>query len=383
MEWNATFDNEELHDATNLTLQDVLLTHCFTALMVDRIVTPIWYVIGITGNVISAVIWLQWRMRQNCPSAVYLSALSINDTVFLLLHPLQELKYAWFLRSIDHPVLCETYAMLFLVTQYLAPVIVLAFSVDRFIAVCCPFQKKRYCTMARAVKVVIVCVTSCILLGAVQPYLWTYDRDVMECTVREEAQRYGQRSLWSVWSWISELVVFLLVPLLVFAFNVMVIREIYHLSRSVPDARRASFKIARHLMPPGVAATNAMLLLVSFYVIFTTLPATIVYVLAIAFPAGDLTTFTSLRQVASDPMWRRYIIYISLKKVIDEICLSHYACNIFLFAATGIKFRCLVKRILLCRLTEPMTSEMVETANSSRRSIRRTTEQCMLIISRI
>ena len=34
------------------------------------------------------------------------------------------------------------------------------------------------------------------------------------------------------------------------------------------------------------AATNAMLLSVSFYVIFTTLPATVVYVLSVMFPEG-------------------------------------------------------------------------------------------------
>jgi len=58
-------------------------------MQVDRVVTPIWYVIGVTGNTLSAVVWLQRRMRANNSSAVYLVALSISDLLFLLLHFVQ------------------------------------------------------------------------------------------------------------------------------------------------------------------------------------------------------------------------------------------------------------------------------------------------------
>lgn len=83
------------------------------------------------------------------------------------------------------------------------------------------------------------------------------------------------------------------------------------------------------------AATNAMLLSVSFYVIFTTLPATLVYVLSTAFPEGNPCS----PDMASDQTWRSYVMYFTVRKVIDEICLSHYACNIFLYVITGLEFR--------------------------------------------
>jgi len=79
-------------------------------------------------------------MRRNNSSAVYLATLSVNDTLFLLLHILQELKYAWKLRTVDYPVVCELYAFIYLVTQYLAPMLVLGFTVERFIAICYPYQ---------------------------------------------------------------------------------------------------------------------------------------------------------------------------------------------------------------------------------------------------
>jgi len=79
-------------------------------------------------------------MRRNNSSAVYLATLSVNDTLFLLLHVLQELKFAWAQRTVDYPAICEMFAYIYLVTQYLAPMLVLGFTVERYIAVCYPFQ---------------------------------------------------------------------------------------------------------------------------------------------------------------------------------------------------------------------------------------------------
>jgi len=41
----------------------------------------------------------------------------------------------------------------------------------------------------------------------------------------------GGSLLWSVWSWVSELTVFLVVPLIILSFNVLVIRELRALDR--------------------------------------------------------------------------------------------------------------------------------------------------------
>jgi len=108
--------------------------------LVDRAVTPVWYAVGIVGNVLSAVVWLQRHMRRNNSSAVYLATLSVNDTLFLLLHILLELSVAWGVQTFDYPVVCETFAFVYLVPQYLAPTLVLGFTVERFIAVCYPYQ---------------------------------------------------------------------------------------------------------------------------------------------------------------------------------------------------------------------------------------------------
>ena len=39
--------------------------------------------------------------------------------------------------------------------------------------------------------------------------------------------------------------------------------------------------------------------------------------------------------MASDRTWRRYVVYFIVRKVVDEVCISHYACNFLIFFATG------------------------------------------------
>ena len=51
--------------------------------VIDRYVTPVWYVIGVPGNLLALVVWTQKKMRAS--SGCYLAALALNDFIFLLL----------------------------------------------------------------------------------------------------------------------------------------------------------------------------------------------------------------------------------------------------------------------------------------------------------
>lgn len=50
---------------------------------IDRFVTPVWYVIGIPGNLIAYGVWIQRRMRPS--SGCYLAALAMDECIFLIL----------------------------------------------------------------------------------------------------------------------------------------------------------------------------------------------------------------------------------------------------------------------------------------------------------
>ena len=328
-----------VYERYNNSLPAVLGAFCPVALMVDRCISPIWYVIGIVGNALSAKIWLEKRMRSNNSSAIYLATLSITDMIFLVLHIFQELKYAWGIKSLDFPVICEGYFMLSLVAQYLSPMLVLGFTVERWIAVCHPFKKEKFCTTARAVRVVIGLIATSFALCAIQAYFWTYDHKDGVCIMRPEAMAGDEKSVWSIWTWVSECLNFLLVPTVILIFNILVIVEIRKVSRK-PLPGQQNVNSSR--------ATTVMLLSVSFYVIFTTLPATLVYALINEFPEGSV--YLTDEQIMQDPLWTRYRIYMTSRKIVEEICLSHYACNFFLYLITGIHFRKSLIETFKCKM---------------------------------
>jgi len=99
-------------------------------------------------------------------------------------------------------------------------------------------QKVRYCTAGRALRVSIVMVVGCLLLGSMQLYLWTYDSSKESCLVRPSASG-GSGSLFSVWSWVTEMMIFLVVPVVILIVNVFVMREV-RLRKNIADSPRTT-----------------------------------------------------------------------------------------------------------------------------------------------
>jgi len=89
----------------------------------------------------------------------------------------------------------------------------------RYIAVCYPFRRDQYCTTRRA-SIVICCLSVGVTsLHVVQAYFWHYSAHERVCDIRPELAQH----VWSIWSWTTELLVFLLVPLAILMLNIAVI----------------------------------------------------------------------------------------------------------------------------------------------------------------
>jgi len=211
----------------------------------------------------------------------------------------------------------------------------------RYIAVCHPFRKEQFCTCARAVKVVIGAIVCCTSLALIQGYFWVFDSESTDCVLRMSIQEGDDASLWSVWSWMTEITVFLVVPVVILVFNILVILEVRKVSKlgrkNMVSSSTKGIVTGGDATNGSTSATTVMLLSVSFYVIITTLPATLVYVLMVDFPEGDHKL--SEDEIRVDPVWNRNLNYMLGRKIVDEICLSHYACNFILYIITGAHFR--------------------------------------------
>lgn len=333
-----------------------------TAMMIDRIITPIWYIIGIIGNPITMKIWLSKRMRQSNSSAIYIGSIAVVHFIFIWLHLLMELHIAWGISTYNKPVFCEIFNFLYIIPQYLAPLLILGFTTERYIAVCLPFKKEKFCTVKRACIVVALLTLFSFLLGAVQAYIWTFNEERQLCYFRK-----GEKRFYAIWTWISEMLIFAAVPLAVLVFNILVIREIKVLTK------RASFRMHRDSATRGSAnqTSTVTLLSVSFYLICTLLPATIVYALQSLIPTGDHKIPNE--KWPEDPKWQRYLTYFTIRKVVEEICFSNYACYVFIYYITGSYFRKEVHKILCFRACE------AKRKNSQKKSSR--TVETLLISS--
>jgi len=97
------------------------------------------YVLGIPGNILSAIVWL--RRRKNS-SAIYLATLAINDLVVLLIrlgrtvalgylpsYIIRKYQVYWLLASCIEKTVCD-----------FEPLLILAFSIERLFAIVRPFK---------------------------------------------------------------------------------------------------------------------------------------------------------------------------------------------------------------------------------------------------
>ncbi|PAA77937.1 hypothetical protein BOX15_Mlig012459g2, partial [Macrostomum lignano] len=349
---NGSMTSSNRSDASLLTDRYPLPMHLYdgfipNVMRFDRVVTPIWYVLGLFGNTLSAIVWLSPEVRRNNSSAVYLAALSLWDLAFLLLHTFQELKEAWNI-STQNTFTCSCLPVLLLTAQYLSPLLVLGFTVERWVSVCFPFRRELLCTPRRACSVVGAMTVGVVLWNLWQLYFKT------GCEVAEE--RYG----WTAYTVGTEVVISGLVPAAALVFNLMVLREIRRINSA--SAARKFGAAAPSVADNGGGAgqcgnasrdaggggaggnterkfrtTTVTLLCVSFFVILTTLPAGMVYGLQSYANFGSINMTDE--EVLADPVWQRHFAMTRVKKVIDEVSLSHYSLNFLIYLATGMQFR--------------------------------------------
>ena len=301
-------------------------------LIMDRVITPIWYMIGIIGNPLSSKIWLSRKVRKTNSSAIYLGSIAIVHTTFIFLHIWMELLQAWGFRTYNRPVVCKIYTVLYMIPQYLAPILILGFTFERFLAVCFPFTKEMYCTVKRAMVVVGAFTTLSVAFSLCQAIVWHYDEMSDVCEIQPQRIHF-----YEVWTWFSEMLIFAAVPLAVLVSNILVIKEIKRINRFGNSVGHES---------SSNQTSTITLLSVSFYLICTLLPATIVYTIQLSIHPGNLST--PPKDWAKDSTWSSYLTYYHIRRIVEEICFSNYACYVFIYYITSSYFRAEVHKLWCC-----------------------------------
>ncbi|KAK3098280.1 hypothetical protein FSP39_017928 [Pinctada imbricata] len=292
------------------------------SVIIDRYVTPLWYLIGIVGNTLTIKIWS--RRMQRSTSAIYLTVLAITDLFLILLHILMELKFAWNLPTLDVRGWCQTFFMMFMFNQYMSPLLILGFTFERFISIALPFKSDRFAHFNRAPIEIGIITFVAALLSIPQLFGWEF--------INKDCQGTETYTFFSTWTWVSDILIFCVFPIASLILNILVIRVVKQSlklrRRSAPGSfysSTSSRRSARHFTA-RIHISTLTLLCISFYRILTVIPVAIIFALQFVIKHGDPTL--TVYEMSKDSQWIEYFRYITAKKVIDEIGLTQYSCNI-------------------------------------------------------
>jgi hypothetical protein len=320
-----------------------------TAIFVDKYISPILYFIGLFGNILTIKVWSR-RIRKTNTSALYLTVLAVSDLLLLALHCVMELQFTWSVNTLNKPTWCPTFFVFYMFAQYMSPLLIMGFTLERFISIAIPFKGERFSRRNRGVFEIIVIIVVSVLLAVPQVFGWAVLHD-------GECQGTGS-SFFETWIWVSDILVFCVFPLVSLVLNVLVINAV---SRSTKLRRDTAPSFEMNGFSSKLLKTKSKdhnrvrlristvtLLCVSFYRIFTVIPVAIIFALQYRIPAGDQTL--TVVEIGVDPTWKTFFNYFTAKKIIDEIGLSQYSCNVFLYYLTANYFRnevCRLSRSLL------------------------------------
>lgn len=110
--------------------------------------TPLIVLAGSVGNILSVLVFFKTKLRK-LSSSYYLAALGVSDTCFLLTSFCQWFNFAD-VNLYNQNIFCQFFTYVSFVSSFLSAWYVVAFTVERFIAVLYPLKRQTMCTVRRA-----------------------------------------------------------------------------------------------------------------------------------------------------------------------------------------------------------------------------------------
>lgn len=142
-----------------VTKEDVV----YVRYIVQSILVPCVFVIGLLGNSISIVVLTNKRMRSS--TNVYLTALAITDIIYLTMVLLLSLQH-YETVHLNYEIYWKFYGLVIWLTDgcaYISIYIAVCFTTERFIVIRYPLKGKAICTMSLAKKVIAGISVFCLL----------------------------------------------------------------------------------------------------------------------------------------------------------------------------------------------------------------------------
>lgn len=150
--------------------------------------TPALTLVGTIGNILSVIVFFKTKLCK-LSSSYYLAALAVSDTCFLIGAFVSWLNYVD-INVYNKNYFCQFFTYISGLCSFLSVWFVVAFTVERFIAVLYPLKRQTMCTVKRACSVlvgliVLGCTISIPYFVFAAPQYSDYLKDFV-CDVRSE-----------------------------------------------------------------------------------------------------------------------------------------------------------------------------------------------------
>lgn len=159
-----------------------------TATYMSFYFTPVVIIAGSIGNILSVMVFLRTKLKK-LSSSYYLAFLAIFDTGFLWCNFIEWLNIMGIeLHKLDS--FCKLFSWLQYVCAGLSVWLVVAYTIERFVAVMYPLQRQSICTVRRARCIVcilmILSAISCVPLLIVSTTKVNAEHHTTLCTIDED-----------------------------------------------------------------------------------------------------------------------------------------------------------------------------------------------------
>ncbi|KAL3859749.1 hypothetical protein ACJMK2_009947 [Sinanodonta woodiana] len=295
-------------------------------------IPPILLLVGTFGNLFSFIILI--RHVRKVSTYNYLTVLAIMDILVLYVGLLQ----LWIGELTDEIVnqgrwLCKIVIFLGYVSSDASVWLIIAVTVERFIAVCFPLKAYAMCNIRKA-RCIIFCVICLICIINVH-FFWTVDLKSVSSndTVGRKCEASDNHKVLVevVWPWVDAAIYSFLPFVVITILNSLIVRQVFSAKQKRHQLQYIlrSPKSVTRTMPSrnqgeGSKKLTCMLMSVSCTFLITTLPMNICLIVRAFWYSNDV---------------KNYATFTLLTTIAKLLMYTNHSINFFLYCATGRKFR--------------------------------------------
>ena len=311
-----------------------------TSILIWKVVPPILILLGTIGNILSIVV-LTRKSIKDSTTALYLTFLTASDLCVLYTGLLRQWIRYLFKYDVRHlsEAVCKIHLWVVYSSLDFSAWILIAFTLERVISVCCPFSAKTKCSRKYAMALLIAILLFLLALNSHMLYgmvnkgsMNKHDTGINKCV--EINENYGDFFKF-VWPWI-DLCVFCLIPVSVIVIgNCCILFGVIKSQRktrarsvsSVNTDQRTSLQRGR----ANHSSMTAMLFTLNMVFLFTTSPVSIYNIGYTHW----MESGTSQDYATLDLWWA----------IVNMLQYTNNSINFLLYCLSGTRFRREVKRI--------------------------------------